>query len=316
MKISLIITLKNEKETILELLMSILNQSKIPDELVIVDGGSIDNTVEIIRGFMKNTKITTRLIIKKSSNIAEGRNVAIKNAKYDLIAVTDGGVMLANDWLQEITKPFNKVNEFEVVFGSFRVNGKSFIGKCYAEFCNYRRMKSNFSTTDLSSRSVAFKKNVWKKVGKYPEWLTLAGEDTLFFIKLKEKCKWTTSPNAIAYWNHTQETLLQIYERTYRNSVGCGEGNILSLRYIFLCCVYLIGIFIFILGLKFIILFLILASLAIIRLMIGSFYVYKRLNFYKVFLIMPFILLVRDLGMIFGYSNGFFNRVYNPKVKI
>jgi glycosyltransferase involved in cell wall biosynthesis len=310
MKISLIITLKNEKETILELLNSILNQSKKPDELVIVDAGSIDNTVAIIRSFMKNKTITTRVIINKNCNIAEGRNIAIKNAKFDLIAVTDGGVRLDKNWLQEITKPFNNDNKFEVVFGSHKVNGKSFVGKCYAEFCNYRRMKANFSTTDISSRSVAFKKNAWEKVGKYPEWLTLAGEDSFFFIKLKKECKWTISPNAIAHWNHTQETLLQIYKRTYRNSVGCGEGNILSLRYIFLCSIYLLGIFIFILGLKFIILFLILTPLAIIRLMTGSFYVHKRLKLYKVFLIMPLILLIRDFGMIFGYLDGLFNRVF------
>ena len=49
MKVSVCITVFNEEGSIGELLDSLLKQTKKPGEIVIVDGGSKDKTVDVIR---------------------------------------------------------------------------------------------------------------------------------------------------------------------------------------------------------------------------------------------------------------------------
>src|SRR5260221_12583418 len=98
MKVSVCITTFNEEKSIEKLLKSILSQTKVPDEIVIVDGGSTDKTVEIIKKFGK-----AKLIISKGASISRGRNLAVKNAKYSMIAMTDAGCVCERHWLERIS---------------------------------------------------------------------------------------------------------------------------------------------------------------------------------------------------------------------
>ena len=61
MKISLITTVLNEEKTIKFLLQSIEVQTKKPDEVVIVDAGSTDQTVQLIKAWQKRSKLKIRL---------------------------------------------------------------------------------------------------------------------------------------------------------------------------------------------------------------------------------------------------------------
>ena len=53
MKVSLILTIRNEKDSIGQFLESVYEQTKVPDEIVIVDSMSTDNTVKIIKKYQK-----------------------------------------------------------------------------------------------------------------------------------------------------------------------------------------------------------------------------------------------------------------------
>src|SRR3989304_5681633 len=103
MKLSVCITVLNAEGLIAPLLQSILSQSKKPNEIVIVDGGSKDNTVEIIKHFQKKNK-SIRLLLEKCLR-ARGRNLAVEISNNDIIAMTDAGCIAQKDWLEKITAP-------------------------------------------------------------------------------------------------------------------------------------------------------------------------------------------------------------------
>jgi glycosyltransferase involved in cell wall biosynthesis len=78
MTISVICTVKNEGEAIRPLLDSLIQQSLPPDEIVVCDGGSTDNTLEILAEY--KAWLPLHIIVVPGANISEGRNQAIAAA--------------------------------------------------------------------------------------------------------------------------------------------------------------------------------------------------------------------------------------------
>ena len=93
MKVSVCISVLSEEKSVGKLLESLLNQSKKPNEIIIVDGGSKDKTVEIIKHFQKKDKRIK--LVKQRGNVAKGRNTSIEVAKNEIIAITDAGCVRA-----------------------------------------------------------------------------------------------------------------------------------------------------------------------------------------------------------------------------
>ncbi|HXT84033.1 MAG TPA: glycosyltransferase, partial [Verrucomicrobiae bacterium] len=101
MKISFITTVYNEEKTIDKLLNSLFRQSKMPEEIIIVDGGSSDNTIKKIHKFQMKTinhKLRFVLLIKKG-NRSVARNEAVKQAKGEIIVCSDAGCILDKNWI-------------------------------------------------------------------------------------------------------------------------------------------------------------------------------------------------------------------------
>src|SRR5271156_6757045 len=91
LKLALISTVYNEGESIERWINALRKQTAQPDEFVIVDGGSTDETVlRLKEGFAKEGFAAPRIIVQPC-NIAQGRNLAIKNTSHDLIVSLDAG---------------------------------------------------------------------------------------------------------------------------------------------------------------------------------------------------------------------------------
>ena len=181
MKVSVVVTLLNEEGSVGDLLESLLNQSMSPDEIVIVDGGSHDNTIPIIKGFIAtNRKIK---LLEKPGNIASGRNLAIEKSKYDIIAQTDGGCVADPNWLEKITAPFAD-DSVGMVAGFYNMVVSSPFQEALAPFHGTVKRKFDPRHFMPSGRSVAFRKEVWEYVGGYKETFDRAGEEPLFNYKI------------------------------------------------------------------------------------------------------------------------------------
>lgn len=209
--VSLIITTKNESDNIKMLLECIFNQTIIPNEIVIVDGGSLDNTTDIIKDYC-NVYENIHLIKHDGINISEGRNIAIKHATNEIILATDAGCKLKNDWVEQMVTPFIDDQSIDVVWGWDQSNSKTKLEE-YITILTFPKVEEIDKEKYLpASRNIAFKKSAWEKVGGYPEFLYTA-EDTLFDINLKKcGCKFYFNENAIVYWR-PRRTLKSLWKQ-------------------------------------------------------------------------------------------------------
>jgi glycosyltransferase involved in cell wall biosynthesis len=91
MKVSVIATVLNEGPTIRRLLDSLAAQTRTPDEVIIVDGGSSDDTVSVLQMYGDEGCLPLRVLVEPGANISRGRNVAIAAASAEVIASTDAG---------------------------------------------------------------------------------------------------------------------------------------------------------------------------------------------------------------------------------
>ena len=105
-KISVVIPVYNEEKSINILLQSLSNQSHKPNEILISDGGSTDNTLSIINKF-KCTDIKIKVYNRIGKCRGSGRNEGIKNASNDLIALIDAGTYADKYWLEKLLQSLN-----------------------------------------------------------------------------------------------------------------------------------------------------------------------------------------------------------------
>jgi glycosyltransferase involved in cell wall biosynthesis len=168
-KVSLVATVKDAAPYVGDFLQSVGAQTRPPDEVVIVDGGSTDGTLQILRTAARLTLIET-----PGANIARGRNMAVRAASHEIVAVSDADCVLVPDWLERIVEPL--ADGADVSMGLYRPLVTSFFEICAAAVSIKEPDEIDPRRWMPSARSVAFRREIFEKAGGYPEWMTL-GED-------------------------------------------------------------------------------------------------------------------------------------------
>ena len=117
--VSLILTVMNEEETLPVFFASVDAQSRKPDEVILVDGGSTDGTLDVARSW--RTDLTLRHRVRTGIKHRRGRNIAMRRASGSIVAVTDAGTRLDPDWLDKLVEPFQRrgSQQPDVVAGFF-----------------------------------------------------------------------------------------------------------------------------------------------------------------------------------------------------
>ena len=169
MKVSLVATVKDAAPHVGAFLASVAAQRRPPDEVIVVDGGSTDGTVEILRRAPGLT-----LIEEPGANIARGRNVAVRAAAHEVIAVSDADCVLDPAWLERLVEPLER--GADVSMGVYRPLAGTFFEECAAAVSIKDPEEVREDTFLPSARSVAFRREAFEHAGGYPEWMAL-GED-------------------------------------------------------------------------------------------------------------------------------------------
>lgn len=204
-------TVLNERDNIALLLDSLLSQSRLPEEIIVVDGGSTDGTVDIVRKYASKGH-PIRLMESPGANVSAGRNIGIENASFDIVASTDAGCTLHHRWLENLMRMFS--DDVDVVSGVYLPDAKNTFEECVGELYYPDRETLPEDWSLPSHRSIAFRKKVWETIGPIPERL-YRSEDTWFNLEAKKRgFKFRTARDAIVYWR-PRKNLGEVYRNSY-----------------------------------------------------------------------------------------------------
>jgi len=236
MQISVVVTVLNETHSLPRLLDSLAAQTRLPDEVVICDGGSTDDTLSLLEA---EERLPLRVIQRPGANISQGRNAAIEAARGDVIAVTDAGVRLSLRWLEEITTPLEN-GDTQTVAGFFRPDPQTLFEIAMGATVLPEQREIRAEHFLPSSRSVAFHKSAWAAVGGYPGWLDYC-EDLIFDFRLRDLYgPFTFAPEALVHFR-PRPTLRAFFVQYYRYARGDGKADLWRRRHAIRYLTYLVA---------------------------------------------------------------------------
>jgi cellulose synthase/poly-beta-1,6-N-acetylglucosamine synthase-like glycosyltransferase len=201
--VSIIVPVKNGEKTLKKCIDSILNLNYPNYELIIVNDGSTDNTQKILEEYKDKIKI----INTQGVGPSKARNLAVKQAKGELVAFTDSDCIVDKEWLNELVKCF-KIEENLAGVGGEQLSpqDESNFGKIVNNFMHsigiieyVKDEKEVVFTQHNPTCNSIYKKEVFEKLGVFKEGLW-PGEDVEFDYRVtKTGYKLLFNPKAIVY---------------------------------------------------------------------------------------------------------------------
>lgn len=193
---SIIIPLYNKENYIIPTLKSLLRQSYDKFEIILVNDGSTDNSLSLVKEYINDPRL--KLINIKNNGVSNARNVGIQNAKYDWLCFLDADDFWHIDYLIKAQDIIKQENEIEVIAFNY-----------YKYYDDFRKKimfdkKSGFLNSYLtfncmSSSSVVIKKKVFDEIGYFNTQI-FYGEDQHMWLRISNQKKIYYINNPLAYY--------------------------------------------------------------------------------------------------------------------
>jgi len=218
---SVVIPARNEAATIGPLLDALLAQTRPAEEIIVVDAGSTDSTVESVRAYADRG---VRLLRAGPALPGCARNRGIEEACHDWIALIDAGCVPEPEWLAALDAArAAPQSEPGVVWGRYDLVTTTAWAEGQALVIGPIRRKAE-QHTPRSVASALIHRDAWHRAGRFREDLR-AAEDLLFFEALRRAgvreayaadaaVSWQLAPSVGAFYRRL---------RTYsRDHARCG----------------------------------------------------------------------------------------------
>lgn len=203
----------NSENFIKKNITSLLNQSYKNFEVIYSDDGSIDKTVDIIKGYKKNflnEKINFRIVINSHQGPGAARNHAIKLSNFDWISFIDSDDEWSRDKLKKVSQTIKNYGESNCI-----VHNEIFKKKNGEEIkFNYKKdYKKNllvfnqlFFKNFLSTSAISLKKNLIIEANYFDETLASA-QDYDLWLRIGNNFKFVFIDEYLGYYNERADNI-------------------------------------------------------------------------------------------------------------
>lgn len=210
--ISVVIPLYNKEKAIVRTMESVVKQTIAPEEIIIVDDGSTDNSLKVVQEFargLKHNDYKLKIVHKENGGVSSARNSGIREAKGEYVALLDGDDLWESTFIEEQISLIHDFPEASMwgVNTAFIKNGKYWkweqgMGDGFRGY-----VENYFGTThnDLfCSSSVVIRKKAFEKVGYFDERIS-ASEDLDMWYRIILKYPVVFYDKVLVYYNQDAE---------------------------------------------------------------------------------------------------------------
>ena len=199
-------------------MQSLVSQEYKNFEIIVVDGHSMDNTIEIAKEYTGN------VFFEEGGNRASGCNVGIQHARGEIIAFTDDDCEVPTDWLKQIVSNFED-KTLDVLGGINRTPEESSkTEKAFGAVMN--DLLSITYSWDAYEKVIgcnsAYRKATLVSAGGFNENL-LTAEETELQFRLKQSGKQIRYLESLFVFHNRRCTIRQFWNQQYRFGVGKGK---------------------------------------------------------------------------------------------
>ena len=254
--ISVVIPLYNKAHTILKTIMSVLNQTFLDFEIIIVNDGSTDNGVDVIQKNITDSRL--RIINQVNSGVSVARNIGVELAQSEHIAFLDGDDEWEPDYLKVMNDALTLFPKDHLYLCAGKLINKEVTFRVANKYKN-RIVRINFFENPhvfLHTSAAIVSKEHFNHAGKFPEELSKNEDFALFFrMALTNKVVYVGYPLSIYNGNvpgqttsvYNQDGTDQVIKRINLVHQGWLDFNIKNplyiiflkyeLRHLFLICI-------------------------------------------------------------------------------
>lgn len=212
---SVVIPLYNKELSIKDTIVSVLNQKFKDFELLIINDGSTDKSLDIVKT-IKDQRI--RIIDQKNQGVSSARNTGIQTSLYEFIAFLDGDDIWKDNHLEELYEMYQHFPDASVFVTSFDYSGGRTIFrrervKEISKVENY--FEEAITENIITSSNVLVKKNAFKVVGLFNENIKY-GEDLDLWYRLAQRFDIIKSTKVTAIYRVDAENRSEHKQNLYK----------------------------------------------------------------------------------------------------
>ena len=130
MRISILIPCHNEDKSIAACLESCLTQSRVPDEIIVVNDGSTDGTRDILSSFGNRIRVVDVPVATGNKSLAQ--EIGLKHVTGDIFIATDADSVLDRDFVKHVEENFELDESVIAVAGYVRSMKHNWLTACRA----------------------------------------------------------------------------------------------------------------------------------------------------------------------------------------
>lgn len=190
MQFSVVIPARNSARTLSITIESLLQAERQPDEILVIDGCSDDDTVAIAQRY------DVRVILNKKKHVAAARQLGALNAAYEVIAFTDSDCQPAADWLRRIARHFESDPKLDGTGGRILLTKplnevQAYSAHVFEAIMNFPETVSLITRKtmqgSLAGANCAYRKEAILSVGGFDDFFTNHAEEIDLFWRLIER---------------------------------------------------------------------------------------------------------------------------------
>jgi GT2 family glycosyltransferase len=220
--VSVIIPVYNGSQTLAACLRALQDQTRLPDEVIVVDDGSTDETVAIA------TQFGVTVLSQANAGPAAARNLGAQASRGNILLFTDADCAPAPNWIERMLAPFADPTVAGAK-GEYRTRQRELVARFVQQEYQdrYDRMARRLNIDFVDTYAAAYRRDVFVAAGGFDTVFAVASvEDQEFSFRLAERGhRLVYVPGAIVY--HWHDRSLSEYAR---RKYGIGFWKALALR--------------------------------------------------------------------------------------